>query len=226
MALLNHFRRRDIRDHSALGIFVDEQSFHLGQISVRSYCQLRADGDPEALFACASFARALERACWEAYPRVLAMVGTIVDAALRPYSGDNALAVLSGLSATILDNFDRRPVPDAIGDAEWHAARADLDRSLGEIGRRPLRTADAVVRDHASFYLAIMPLHPRLGADDFAALRDQLQGSLQQIQDLFAQRASRGALVHELAARVPPFEAGECRPRRRNPAYAACADVV
>jgi hypothetical protein len=193
---------------------------------VRSYCQLRAVGDPDALFTCASFARALERACWEAYPRVLAMVGTIVDAALRPYSGDNAQAVMSGLSATILDNFDRRPVPAAIGDAEWHAARADLDRSLGEIGRRPLRTADAVVRDHASFYLAIMPLHPRLGADDFAALRDQLKGSLQQIQDMFAQRASRGALVHELAAHVPSIEAGECRPQRRNPAYATCADVV
>jgi hypothetical protein len=32
MALLNHFRRRDIRDDSALGVFIDEQSFHLGQI--------------------------------------------------------------------------------------------------------------------------------------------------------------------------------------------------
>lgn len=226
MALLDHFRRRDIRDYSALGVFIDEQSFHVSQISVRSYCRLRADGDPDALFACASFARALERACWEAYPRVLAMVGTIVDAALRPYSGNNAQAVMSGLSAAILDNFDRRAVPDAIDDAEWHAARADLERSLGEIGRRPLRTADAVVRDHASFYLAIMPLHPKLGADDFAALRDQLRGLLQQIQEMFAQRASRGALVHELAAYVPAIETEEHRPRRRPPAYAACAEVI
>jgi hypothetical protein len=226
MALLDHFRRRDIRDHSALGAFIDEQSFYLGQISVRSYCRLRADGDPDALLAFASFATALEKACWEAYPRVLAMVATIVDAALRPYSGENARAVMSGLIATILDNFDRRAVPEVIGDAEWHAARADLERSLGEIGRRPLRTADAVVRDHASFYLAIMPLHPKLGADDFAALCDQLRSSLQQIQEMFAQRASRGALVHELAARVPSVKAGECRPLRRSHAYAACADVI
>jgi hypothetical protein len=226
MALLDHFRRRDVRDQAALGAFIDEQSYHLAQTSVRNYCRRRADGDPDALFACASFARALDRACWEAYPRVLAMVGTIVDAALRPYARDNVHSVMAALVATILDNFDRRLVPDAIGDGEWRAARADLDRSLSEISRRPLPTADAVVQDHACFYLAIMPLHPKLGADDFPALRDELRQSLQQIQESFAQRASRGSLVYELAACAPSFELGERHPVRRGNAYAACADAI
>jgi hypothetical protein len=226
MAFLDHFRRRDVRDQSALGAFIDEQSFHVAQTSVQAYCRRRAEGDPGELMACASFAAALERACWEAYPRVLAMVGTIVDAALRPYVRDSAPTVMSGLIATILDNFDRRPVPDVIGDAEWHAARADLERSLGEISRRPLRTADAVVQDHACFYLAIMPLHPKLGADDFPALCDELKQSLQQIQEAFAQRASRGSLVYELAACAPSIDIGERRPVRRGRAYAACADVI
>jgi hypothetical protein len=226
MALLDHFRRRDIRDHAALGAFIDEQSFHLAQTSVRAYCRRRADGDPDALFACASFASALEKACWEAYPRVLAMVGTIVDAALRPHARDNAQAVMAGLIGTILDNFDRRSVPDVIDDAEWFAARADLGRSLGEISRRPLRSADAVVADQACFYLAIMPLHPRLGADDFPALCGELKRSLRQVQESFAQRASRGSLVYELAARMRSSDISGCHPVRRTRAYAACADAI
>jgi hypothetical protein len=209
MALLDHFRRRDIRDPAAAGIFIDEQAFHLAQASVHGYCRLRAQGSADALFASPSFAAALEKACWEAYPRVLAMLGATIDASLRAHARDNASAVLSGLVAMILGNFDRRPVPKAVGDVEWRAARADLERSLDEIGRRRLVSAEAVVQDHASFYLAIMPLHPGLGPDDLPALRDELKRSLLHVQDTFVQRASRRALVGELAARMPKVETSE-----------------
>jgi hypothetical protein len=66
-----------------------------------------------------------------------------------------------------------------------------------------------VVRDHSSFYLAIMPLHPKLGADNFAALTDQLKLSLLQIQEVFAQRANLLALAGELAGRMPKVETSE-----------------
>ena len=137
------------------------------------------------------------------------MVGTVAEAALRPYAGDNAHAMLFGLIAMILDHFDRRPVPRAIGDVEWRAARADLERSLNDLVRAPPKTAEAVARDHSSFYLAIMPLHPKLGADNFAALRSQLKLALLQIQEAFAQRANLPALAGELAGRVPKVEAHE-----------------
>ena len=209
MALLDHFRRRAIRDHETAGVFIDEQSFHLAESCVRDYSRLRAGDGADALLGDPVFATALDKACWEAYPRALAMVGTVAEAALRPYAGDNAHAMLFGLIAMILDHFDQRPVPRAIGDVEWRAARADLERSLNDLVRAQPKTAEAVARDHSSFYLAIMPLHPKLGADNFAALGSQLKLALLQVQEAFGQRANLPALANELAGRVPKVEAHE-----------------
>ena len=209
MALLDHFRRRAIRDHATAGAFIDEQSFHLAENCVRDYSRLRAGDGADALLADPAFAAALDKACWEAYPRALAMVGTVADAALRPFAGDSAHPILFGLIAMILDHFDRRPVPRAIGDVEWRAARADLERSLNDLMRAQPKTAEAVARDHSSFYLAIMPLHPKLGPDNFAVLCSQLKLALLQIQEEFAQRANLLALANELAGRVPKVEAHE-----------------
>jgi hypothetical protein len=209
MALLDHFRRRAIRDHETAGVFIDEQSFHLAESCVRDYSRLRAGDGADVLLGDPAFAAALVKACWEAYPRALAMVGTVAEAALRPYAGDNAHAMLFGLIAMILGHFDQRPVPRAIGDVEWRAARADLERSLNDLMRTQPKSAEAVARDHSSFYLAIMPLHAKLGADNFAALSSQLKLALLQVQEAFAQRANLPALANELAGRVPKVEAHE-----------------
>lgn len=209
MALLDHFRRRAIRDQATAGAFIDEQSFHLAQSCVRDYSRLRAGDGGDTLLADATFAAALDKACWEAYPRALIMVGTIAEASLRPYAGEHAHAVLYGLIAMILEHFDLRPVPRAIGDVEWRAARADLERSLNDLARARPKAPEALARDHSSFYLAIMPLHPKLGADNFAALTNQLKLSLLQIQEAFAQRANLLALAGELAGRMPKVETTE-----------------
>ena len=209
MALIDHFRRRAIRDQATAGAFIDEQSFHLADSRVQDYSRLRAGDGADALLAEPQFAAALDKACWEAYPRALTMVGTVAEASLRPYAGENAHAVLFGLVAMILEQFDRRPVPKAIGEVEWRAARADLERSLSDLARQRPRTVEAVVRDHSSFYLAIMPLHPKLGADNFAALTNQLKLSLLQIQEAFAQRANLLAIAGELAGRMPKVETTE-----------------
>ncbi|MPZ38567.1 MAG: hypothetical protein GEU95_10950 [Rhizobiales bacterium] len=200
-------RDNTMRDHAAVGTFIDEQSFHLAQGCVQDYARLRVGAD--ALLADASFAVALDKACWEGYPRALAMVGTVVESLLRPHAGDNLQASQLGLTATILENFDRRPVPPVIGDVDWRAARTDLERSLGDFARARPKTADAVAEDHSSFYLAIMPLHPKLGADDFPALRNQLKRSLLQIQETFVQRADLPALAGELMAQKPNVEASD-----------------
>lgn len=209
MALIDHFRRRPLRDQATAGAFIDEQSFHLAESCVLDYSRLRAGTKAEALFADASFAASLEKACWEAYPRALAMVGTVVEQALRPYAGENAHAMLFGLIALTLERFDQRPVPRAIGERDWRAARADLERAFHDLSRARPKTPESLARDHSSFYLAIMPLHPKLGADDFAALRNQLTLSLQQIQEGFAQRANLLALAGELAGRMPKVETSE-----------------
>ena len=207
MALIDRFRRRAIRDHASGGAFIDEQAFLLAETCVQEYSRLRAGEGADALLADARFAAALDKACWEAYPRALTMVGMVAVASLRPYAGENAHAVLFGLIAMILDNFDRRPVPAAIGDVDWRAARARLERSLGDLAHEQPKTVEALVQDHSSFFLAIMPLHPKLAGDDFSALRNQLKLSLLQIQEAFAQRANLLALVGELAEQVPKVEA-------------------
>ena len=212
MALIDRFRRRairerDIRDRATAGAFIDEQSFHLAQACVQDYSRLRAGDRAAALLAEPSFAAALDKACWEAYPIALTTVGTIVESLLRPHASENSLAVRFGLIAMILENFDRRPVPAAIGDVDWRAARADLERSLSDLARQRPKAADAVVQDHSSFYLAIMPLHPKLASDDFPALRNQLKFALLLIQEAFVQRADLPALAGELATPVPKAEA-------------------
>jgi hypothetical protein len=209
MALLDHFRRRAIRDQVTAGAFIDEQSFHLAESCVRDYCRLRAGDGADALMADAAFAAALDKACWEAYPRALIMVGSIAEASLRPYGGENAHAVLYGLIAMIIEHFDQRPAPRAIGDLEWRAARADLERSLNDLARARPQTPEALARDHSSFYLAIMPLHPKLGADDFPALTNQLKLSLFHLREAFAQRSNLLALAGELAGRMPKVETTE-----------------
>jgi hypothetical protein len=209
MALIDRFRRRATRDQFSAGAFIDEQSFLLAQTCVQDYCRLRAGGGADALLADVLFAPALDKACWEAYPRALTMVGTVVGAALYPLAGENSHAMLFGLIAEVIENFDRRPVPRAIGDADWRAARADIERSLSDLWELRPRAAEEVARDHSSFYLAIMPLHPKLGADDFPALRNQLTRALLQVQEAFVQRANLMALAGELAARVKKIEANE-----------------
>ena len=129
----------------------------------------------------------------------------------------NAHAMLFGLIAMILEHFDQRPVPRAIGEVEWRAARAELERSLNDLARARPKTAETVARDHSSFYLAIMPLHPKLGADDFAALSSQLKLALLQIQEAFAQRANLPALAERAGGpRAEGRNATRRRPRRRR----------
>lgn len=207
MAILDRIRRRPIRDNFSAGAFIDEQSLQLAQTTVRDYCRLRAGTGADALLADARFAPVLDKACWEAYPRVLAMVGEVVEALVRRYAGNNSRAALAGLTAMMLEHFDRRAVPPAIGEADWRAARAGLERSLSNLLDQEPKTAEAIVEDHAPFYVVIMPLHPKLGPDDYPALRNQLKTLLLQVQEGFEQQANLLALAGELASRLIPLDA-------------------
>ena len=217
MALLDRFRRRAIRDHATAGAFIDEQSFHLAENCVRTIPGCAPATAPTRCLP-TSFAAALDKACWEAYPRALAMVGTVAEAALRPYAGDNAHAMLFGLIAMILEHFDQRPVPPR--DRRRRMARgAGRTRTLAQRSRAGAAEDRRGGRaDHSSFYLAIMPLHPKLGADNFAALSSQLKLALLQIQEAFAQRANLPALANELAgASRRSKRTKRHRPRRIGP---------
>ena len=205
----------------------------LAESCVRDYSRLRAGDGADALFADAGFRRRARQGRWEAYPRALAMVGersrrraaSATPATTRTRCCSGLIALIARCIST--GGRCRR----AIGDVEWRAARGRPRRSLNDLVRAPPKTAEAVARDHSSYYLAIMPLHPKLGGDNFAALRSQLKLALLQIQEAFGQRANLPALANELAGRVPKVEAARSTLRpgvsgRSGRAYAACVGVI
>ena len=202
MGLFGIFGRRSIRDAAALATFIDGQSLLLSERSVEDYVRGRAGAEADALFAVPAFRAALVKARWEAYPRALAMIGELSEIEIRRAVGLQQDAVLAALTGLVLAAFDRH-TPQALSVDDWNAARAELSRSLSELERARPRSLEGIVTEHASYYLAIMPLDPRLQADDFPALRSQLQASLAAIRERFVQQANLPALAEKLAS-LPP----------------------
>ena len=203
MSLFGIFGRRSIRDPAALATFIDGQSLLLSERSVEDYVRGRAGTGADALFAVPAFRAALVKARWEAYPRALAMIGELSEIEIRRVVGLQQDAVLAALTGLVLTAFDRHEPQQALRVEDWNAARAELSRSLGEFERVRPRSLEAIAAEHASYYLAIMPFDPRLQADDFPALRNQLQASLTAIRERLVQQASLPVLAEKLAALAP-----------------------
>jgi hypothetical protein len=203
MALFDVFRRRTIIDLASLGAFIDEQATLLAQQTVGDYSQLRAGPDPKVLLADGAIRTALELARFEAYPLALAMVGEATDWVLRSHAGTNEQAVVAGLRKLILAVFDRKGVPRLVGEPAWGAARQEISSSLGELADRPGKPVEAIVEAFAGMFLALMPLHERLGGDDFPALRNALKTTLGDIRDKLVRRADLPVVAAALAANAP-----------------------
>lgn len=210
MGLFDRFRRRSIRDPAALGVFIDDYALVLAETVVQDYTRHRAGQDADAVFADETFRGPLDRARWEAYPRALAMGGALVEAKLRPLAAERAHAATFGLTAAMLAAFDRRTVPAAIGEVDWRAARAELERALNDLVHQRPKTIETAAQDHSSYFLAIMPLHPRLRGDDFPALCERLKAMLAQFEEAVAQHADLAALAAQFAMRAEqvPSQAG------------------
>lgn len=210
MSLFGIFGRRAIRDPAALAGFLDGQALSSSEQLVQDYARDRAGAQADAVFAAPAFGAALERARWEAYPRLLAMMAELAEGLLRARAGANGHAVLSGLIETVLTAFDRHAAPPAIGAADWRVARNEVERSLNELADRPPRPINSIVDSHASYCLAVMPIDPRLQADDFPALRNQLVSCLSAANKRLAEEADLPGLARALAAGAPapPANAG------------------
>ena len=100
----------------------------------------------------------------------------------------------------MLKAFDRRPRPAAVGEATWTAARDELLRWLGTLMTRMPKTTDAIADSCAASLLALMPVHDRLGRDDYARLRGALHLGLAVVADRFILSANAAALATTLAA--------------------------
>src|SRR6185503_16128916 len=135
MGFLNFFRKPGpIRNAEALADFIDEQSAFVAQKGIYEYARARAGHYAKVLFKEPEFQAACDVSRWRAFPLGLMMVAELVEGVLRPAAGDDQLRQREALIALVLDIFDRYPVPQAIGTADWTQLRAELEQRLKQIG--------------------------------------------------------------------------------------------
>lgn len=202
MKLLQRFfrPRPPIRDPDALADFIDAQSAFVIQKGIYEYSRARAGHYAKVLFAEEGFARAVERARWQAYPLGLEMVAEMVEGVLASGTSDRRRDVLDPLIALAVSVFDRYPAPPVLGEAAWLEARRELAQRLDLIGgRAPKRVMD-IPEPLAEAYFAMMPIHEKLRGRDFATTRNYLRVCLCNIHDEFIARLDRAALREALAA--------------------------
>jgi hypothetical protein len=199
VALMGESRTSAIDDRETLAAFMDEEAEAFARSAVDDYTRARVLHDPDDLFAHPGFAAMLAAARAEAYPIALNMIAEAIEAVLVPQAHDRT-AQLQGLVQTARAAFDRRPPPDVIAAPAWSAARAEVLRSLGSIMLRLPKTPEAIADSFAGQLLALMPVHDRLGRDDYALLRGAMHVSLATISDRFLLSVDAPALAQALTA--------------------------
>jgi hypothetical protein len=187
-----------IDDRDGLAAFMDEEAEAFARAAVDAYTRARAIHDADELFAQPAFATLLATARAEAYPIALTMVAETVEAALAPAAQDRA-AQLHGLISAVQRAFDRRPPPTAVPAATRNAARAEVVRWLGSVMLRLPKGTDAIADSFAGPLLALMPVHDRLGRDNYTLLRGTMHVTLATIHDRFIMSVNAPALAQALA---------------------------
>jgi hypothetical protein len=194
MDLLAWFRRPSrITDRRALADFIDEHAAFLVQKGIYEYSRARAGHYAKVLFAEAGFQQAVEEARWRAYPLGLAMVGELVESIL-PANGPRHERA-EALTELVLGVFDRYPVPAALDQAQWSAARAELDTRLQQIGLHPPKRAMDIPEPFAESYFNLLPIHAKLRAAESPTIRNYLRVTLCNIHDELTNRVDADALA-------------------------------
>jgi hypothetical protein len=199
VAWLEANRGTAIDDRATLAAFLDEEAAAFARGLVDDYTRARVQHDPDELFAQPAFAAMLATARAEAYPVALTMIAEAIEAALASQAEDRA-AQRHGLMWVVLKGFDRRPRPDTVGAPTWDAARAELLRWIGTGMLRLPKTTDAIADSFAAPLLALMPVHDRLGRDDYALLRGAMHADLAAIAERFIVSADAPSLARALVA--------------------------
>jgi hypothetical protein len=203
------WRRTPVADLDALATFIDEQSAFLVQKGLHEYARARAGHYAKVLFHEREFNEALDRSRWLAYPLGLAMVGEVVEGALRPHAGAAIGRHTDNLRALVLGVLDRYPAPASLGEAAWAEARAELNQRLQLLGlHAPKRVID-VPAPYARTYWNLMPIAKEVRSKDFSTTHSYLKITLCNIHDDLTRRGDLPALASQLSE----AEAGAGRQR-------------
>jgi hypothetical protein len=195
---LMFWRRPPIADLQALATFVDERSAFLVQKGLHDYARARSGHYAKVLFTEEWFLGELERSRWRAYPMGLAMVGEVVEGAMRPHAGGDIVRHTDSVRVFVLTVFDRYPVPAALGDSLWGEARAELDRRLQLVGPHPPKRVIDVPEPYARTYWDLMPIAKEIRTRDFSTTHSYLKVTLCNIYDELTSRADLPALARQL----------------------------
>jgi hypothetical protein len=193
-------RKPKVRTAADLAHFIDENAAFLMQKGLYEYSRARAGHYAKALFAEPGFIAAIEQSRWRAFPLGLALIGEMVDGALRPYARDNARALLDVLSGIVLSIFDRYPVPAALGPETWKDLRADLAQRLDRIGTHPPKRVVDIPTAHAQTYWDLMPIHEKLRTRDLPTTTSYLRVQICNIHDDLMKRMDPAAMTDNLRA--------------------------
>jgi len=199
MAIADLFKRRPpVRDREALADFVDRNAAFLIQKAIYEYSRARAGHYSKVLFKEASFHRAVDVSRWRAYPLGLVMVAEVVYAVLSRDGHRPEPDEVDALVALVLSVFDRYPVPDAVGETDWEALRADLELRLKQIALHPPKRAMDIPESYAALYFDLMPIHEKLRGRDLETTHNYLMVTLCNIHDELT-KASGGLTFPALA---------------------------
>lgn len=196
MGFFDMFRRDPpVAGRAALTDFLDKQAAFLAQKGLFEYSRARAGPYGNILFDDKTFLAEIEKSRWLAYPVTLAMVAEAVEGVLRPTAGE---AALQGVTAIALEAFDRYPAPATLTDGTWSELRHTLEHDLAFIGLHPVKRVMDVPRRFVDRYVAAMPIHEKLRANDEPTIHNYLKANLCNVHEVFVRRADVPALVAAL----------------------------
>jgi hypothetical protein len=193
------FRRRPpIYDAAALADFIDEHSAFVAQKGVFEYSRARAGHYAKVMFGEPEFIEAVDRSRWRAYPLGLAMVGELVEGALRPHAGEASVRQGDAVQVLALSVFDRYPTPKVLGERAWSEARIELARRLQLVGLHPPKRAFEIPEPFAQAYFDLMPIHKKLRASELPTLHGYLKATMCNIHEELTKRIDVAAVVTSL----------------------------
>lgn len=201
MGFFDMFRRgAPVAGRDALLDFLDAQAAFLAQKGLFEYSRARAGPYGNILFDEKSFLAELETSRWKAFPVMLAMVGEAVEGVLRPQAGNRRSAMLQNLTQSALAVFDRYPVPGGLSAEAWAELRRGVVHDFEQLSFYPVKRAMDVPARFIDRYVAAMPIHEKLLANDVPTIHNYLKTNLCHVHEEFVRRADAKSLVEALTA--------------------------
>jgi hypothetical protein len=197
-------RRPPVHDARALADFVNEHAAFLVQKGIYEYSRARAGHYAKVLFKEQAFIEAVDRARWSAFPIGLAMVGELVEGALRPLAGDARNDELEAVAALVLSVFDRYPLPAGLDAKTWSDARTALARHMQLVGLHPPKRAFEIADPFAKAYFDLLPINEELRRSEFPTIHSYLRVTLCNVHAELTKRADLPGVLASLLATAKP----------------------